>query len=108
MYAAESSSDLYLTSFYFTITTITTVGYGDFSASTVGEKIVCMFIMLAGVIAFSFASGSLSSYMAARRKKSEDYEDKLTMLSKITKKHLLSPDLCTELKKSIKHSYEKD
>lgn len=32
--ADVSLSDLYLTSFYFTITTITTVGYGDFSAKT--------------------------------------------------------------------------
>jgi hypothetical protein len=32
-----TNNDLYLTSFYFTITTITTVGYGDHSASTAGE-----------------------------------------------------------------------
>ena len=58
-----SSSELYLTSFYFTITTITTVGYGDWSASTFTEKIVAIIIMFIGVIAFSFASGTLTNYI---------------------------------------------
>ena len=62
-YGAKSSSDLYLTSVYFTITTITTVGYGDFSASTYTEKIICIFIMLAGVIGFAMASGAVTNYI---------------------------------------------
>jgi hypothetical protein len=53
----------YLTSVYFTVTTITTVGYGDVSISTKMEKIFCIMIMLIGVIAFSFASGSLASIL---------------------------------------------
>ena len=53
----------YLTSIYFTVTTITTVGYGDVSITTKMEKIFCIIIMLTGVIAFSFASGSLASIL---------------------------------------------
>ncbi len=53
--------DLYVTSFYFSVTTIVTVGYGDITAVSSGEKIVCVFLMITGVIAFSFATGSLSS-----------------------------------------------
>ena len=60
---SENRSDLYLTSVYFTITTITTVGYGDFSAGTFTERIVCMFIMLAGVIGFAMASGAVTNYI---------------------------------------------
>lgn len=63
LYGDVTRSDLYLTSFYFTITTITTVGYGDFSAKTFLEKIICIFIMVTGVIAFSFASGSLTNFI---------------------------------------------
>ena len=33
----KPKSQLYMTSFYFTITTITTVGYGDMSAGTFTE-----------------------------------------------------------------------
>lgn len=53
----------YLTSIYFTVTTITTVGYGDVTISTKFEKIFCIITMLTGVIAFSFASGSLASIL---------------------------------------------
>ena len=52
---------LYLVSLYFTITTITTVGYGDISATNSTERVFCILIMLMGVIGFSFATGVLSS-----------------------------------------------
>ena len=59
----EGRSDMstYLLSFYFTVTTITTVGFGDVSITTPYEMIFCIFTMLIGVIAFSLASGSLAS-----------------------------------------------
>ncbi len=41
-----------------------TVGYGDITAISSGEKIVAVFLMLIGVIAFSFATGALSSIIA--------------------------------------------
>lgn len=58
-----STPDQYVTSFYFTITTITTVGYGDISATTFFEKVICILIMLLGVMAFSFMSGALTNYI---------------------------------------------
>ena len=54
---------LYLTSFYFTVETITTVGYGDYGPQSSAEKMFCIGTMIIGVIAFSFASGSLSSIL---------------------------------------------
>ena len=82
-----SKADKYLTSFYFTITTITTVGYGDYSASTFQEKIICIFIMLAGVIAFSMASGALTNYISQQEQKSERYELKMSVLDRLFKEH---------------------
>ena len=60
-YASSTSSQLYLVSFYWATTTITTVGYGDISGTNAIERIFCTIIMLFGVIAFSFANGSLTS-----------------------------------------------
>ena len=59
----EDLSDykLYVTSFYFTVTTIMTVGYGDITAKSMPEKLLCILLMLIGVIAFSFATGLISS-----------------------------------------------
>jgi len=40
------------------------VGYGDIHAYSIGEKIMSIFLMIIGVIAFSFATGSLSSIIS--------------------------------------------
>ena len=53
--------DLYVTAVYFTVTTITTVGYGDIYATETNERILGIVSMLIGVIAFSFSTGSLAS-----------------------------------------------
>jgi hypothetical protein len=53
----------YITSLYWTVTTITTVGYGDISITNSIERIFCACIMIIGVISFSYANGSLSSIL---------------------------------------------
>ena len=59
-----SNFDLYIVSFYWTIQTITTVGYGDVYTTNTYERIFACFIMIIGVLAFSFASGSLASIIS--------------------------------------------
>jgi len=46
---------------YFTITTITTVGFGDLSGTNTLEEGYCAVIMIVGVSLFSFANGALAS-----------------------------------------------
>ena len=59
-----SNWDLYAVSFYWTIQTITTVGYGDVATTNTYERIFASIIMIIGVLAFSFASGSLASIIS--------------------------------------------
>ena len=63
-YSYMPDSQLYLMSLYFIVTTTSTVGYGDLSASTTVERIFCIIIMLAGVTSFTFISGTLSSILS--------------------------------------------
>ena len=53
--------ELYLASFYFVSTTVTTVGYGDISPQNKIEMVFNILMLFVGVMCFSFASGSLSS-----------------------------------------------
>ena len=53
----------YVASCYFIAATVTTVGYGDFSASTEAEMLFCSALMLAGVVAFSLAIGTFTSLL---------------------------------------------
>lgn len=67
--------ELYLTSFYYAVTTITTVGYGDVSITSQLEKILCIIIMLGGCITFAFASGSLASIIQQYDDNKKIYDD---------------------------------
>ena len=56
--------DKYIVSTYFVITTVSTVGYGDISATTTFERVYCACLMLFGVTIFTFISGALSSILS--------------------------------------------
>jgi hypothetical protein len=60
-----SDMALYISSYYFTVTTITTVGYGDITPTQSQERVYAILIMIFGVVAFSFATGTLSSILAS-------------------------------------------
>jgi Trk-type K+ transport system membrane component len=83
----ENKTEIYMTSFYFTVTTITTVGYGDMSASTTLEQVVCVLFMIIGVIAFSMASGALTNYISSEDQKNAAYEDKMKVLEELQDKY---------------------
>lgn len=62
---ANNDIGLYCLSIYWSITTITTVGYGDISGTNNYERIFCSFIMVIGVILFNVAQGQLGSLMSS-------------------------------------------
>ena len=59
-----SISSLYLTSIYYTVTTISTVGYGDISGVNPLERLISIFLMVTGVFFFSYSSGTLTSIIS--------------------------------------------
>ena len=70
-------------SFYFIVTTTSTVGYGDLSASTTVERFFCIVTMLAGVTAFTFISGALSSILSNYDNQQAQLQEKLLYLGKL-------------------------
>lgn len=62
-FEGSGNGALYISSIYYTLTTITTVGYGDITGVNTLEQTVSICIMIIGVISFSFATGSLSSIL---------------------------------------------
>ena len=59
----KSALDRYILSFYFVVTTMTTVGYGDLSGSTIPEQLYLIIMMMLGVFIFSMIQGSLTSIL---------------------------------------------
>lgn len=89
----EEGDSPYLTAFYFTVTTITTVGYGDISGGTETEKVFCIFIQVIGVIGFSVASGALASIITSYDTKNAVLTSKLQKLKKLYKDYSLPLEL---------------
>ena len=82
-YSDATKSNIYLTAVYFTVTTITTVGYGDMSAETFAEKIMCILIMISGVFAFSLATGALTNYISQQDARGENTLRKINILERL-------------------------
>ena len=68
---------LYVTSFYFAVTSITTVGYGDIGGNRTSERWFCFFLHLVGVLSYSYASGSLTSIILNYDEVSNKSSDKI-------------------------------
>jgi len=98
----HSAAELYIASFYFVITTITTVGYGDFSAETAVERVACCIMMIIGVLSFSFSTGSLSSFLTQLDGQKAAMKAKLHTLDQIQHKYDLSFELYDEIRKMIR------
>lgn len=73
----------YLLAIYFVVTTISTVGYGDISATTTPERIFVICLMLFGVSFFSFMSGALSSIISNYDSSQAELQEKLLFLNKL-------------------------
>ena len=98
----KSKIELYLYSFYWAMTTVTTVGYGDISAATVGEKIFNLFTMLLGVVLMSISVGILGSIISVMDQKKKEINEKLEILTNIKNEFQLSKELYDKLRKIIK------
>lgn len=76
-----------MTAFYFTVTTITTVGYGDISGNNTTERIICALMMVMGVIFFSINSGNITSIITNQEAIDRELSKRKIILNRIYKNY---------------------
>lgn len=96
-----SNHELYLTSFYFIITTFSTVGYGDMSATNPIEKIFCIIIMCVGVTAFASGTSELTNLLQTYDQQNARLHEKVIILNRIYRDYSLPLQLYENVKKSL-------
>ena len=76
-------TNIYLTSVYFIIVTITTVGYGDITGGSMPEITFQILLLIVGTIAYSFTISYISNYIIKIHQKSMTYEKNIEILREI-------------------------
>jgi hypothetical protein len=107
-YIDSTNFEIYVISFYWTLTTVTTVGYGDVNAGTTVERAYNLIIMSFGVLMYSFAIGSLSSIVSTLDAKTAEMNQKLQILSSIKKEFNLDQDIYDKVRKVIKYDLSRN
>ena len=75
------------------MTTFTTVGYGDISATNTSERILAIFLMIGGVFAFSFATGTLTSILTSLDATNKQINEKMAIVNKISERYNLDAEV---------------
>lgn len=71
----------YIAAMYWAFTTMTTVGYGDISATTVAERLFAIIGMIAGGFVFSLLIGSVAGVMSASKRREVAMQTKLSLVT---------------------------
>lgn len=87
--------------YYYTVTTITTVGYGDISANGTPERVFAIILMVVGVFAFSFATGSLATIISSFDENKAEIQSKMQVLDRMIQRYHLNPELSAKLKTTV-------
>ena len=82
-YVDLDDTTLYVTSFYYTTTTILTVGYGDITAQSMQEMLLCILLMIIGVVSMSISTGALSSIISNLDSSEAMLKEKISTLNSI-------------------------
>ena len=101
-------SDIYLASFYFNLVTIYTIGYGDILASNLMEYIYLVFLLIFGVMLFSFGISSLSSIFGSYDTRNTIFNAKCFILDIIDEEYFLEEDVYCNIKTYLKYELKKN
>ncbi len=102
------NADIYIASIYFNLVTIFSIGYGDITCQNNIEMSYNIFLLLIGVLLFSFAISSLSSLFSNIDNKTAIYTKKLNLLDTINFENNLSERLYKTLKRYITIEYNRN
>jgi CRP-like cAMP-binding protein len=102
----KSEGDQYISSIYFYITTMTTVGYGDIIPITMLEKIYCMLSMLIACGVFAYVIGSIGTVLSSRYDEEIIFKQKIMYVDQFLIKKHINKSLRTKVRKYLEHVLE--
>merc|ERR1712233_87118 len=96
-----STAGLYLTSLYWSLVTMTTVGYGDIKATNRPELIMSIINMLIGTSFFTYVTATVTSIISDSDYKMNEYRRFMSSLQYFSGEAKISRSLSNELTKQL-------
>ena len=87
-----SFMDIYICAIYILIMALTTVGYGDITCYSLVERIFQLFLLVIGIMAYSWLVSSFSNYIKKLNERTADFEKKKSILDEIKFNHKNLPE----------------
>lgn len=88
----------YVNSLYWTITTLTTVGYGDITPVTNAQKFYAMFVELAGILTYGYLIGNVVNILSKKDPAKSKFRENMEKLSALSRLRNLPSDLQNKIK----------
>jgi hypothetical protein len=96
----------WLRSFYWGITTLTTVGFGDISASTEGEMLFAAFAELIGTMVFGTLVGTVGSIIGRRRLLEDRHESQVEEIKEFMQSKHIPLALQADVRKYLRNNFK--
>ena len=105
--ANMGSFENYINALYWSITTVTTVGYGDITPDNTIEKIYTIFTMIVGLGFYGFLIGNIARLISQKDPAREHYLDNIEKLSIIVKHRSLPSNLQDRIYEYYTYKWQK-
>ncbi|XP_071822601.1 voltage-gated inwardly rectifying potassium channel KCNH3-like isoform X2 [Apostichopus japonicus] len=100
-----SNESRYITSLYYTLSSLTSIGFGNVSANTNAEKIFTIIIMLIGALGHAAIFGNVTAIIQRMYSRRALYHMRLRDLKDFVRSHDLPPILKTRMQEYFMTSY---
>jgi len=107
LYSQEKTTDAYVFSLYWAVTTTMTIGYGDIHAITNNEMICAMFAMGLGSGVFAYIVGKLGGIVNKRSERENLHREKVLSLNAFMKQKDLPNDVRFRVRRYLDYVWER-
>ena len=83
--------DIYITSLYYICATVFTIGYGDVVSISIYERFFNIFLLIGGIMIYSFAVSAISNHVQSEDSKTLEFQNKVAILNQIKLSHEKMP-----------------
>ncbi|KAJ3382973.1 Kinesin-like protein kif27 [Entophlyctis sp. JEL0112] len=97
-----SQWSIYVQSLYWTVTTMTTTGYGDITAKNDGERVFSLVTMILGVLFYGYVSGTIASSLSNMDSRRVAYHQKMDAI----KQYMNDRDMDSDMQERVLEYYD--